>query len=84
MTPDKSDIDFKLVGAKWEFIYLESGNSNHNHILGSTYCSANPQSLYKGKGFGGSANLNQCLLVDCATSLQFFFILQISPRFSPL
>lgn len=50
MTPDKSDIDLKLVGAKWEFIYLKSGGSSHNHILGSIYCSVDPQSLYKGKG----------------------------------
>lgn len=50
MTPDKPDIDYKLDGAKWDFIYIRRRGSNHNHILGSIYCSVSPQSLYKGKG----------------------------------
>lgn len=40
----------------------------------SNYCPVIPQSLYKGKRLGCSANLNQCLLVDRATSLQFIFV----------
>lgn len=34
MTPGKPDIDFKLDGAKWDFIYLGRGVCSHNHILG--------------------------------------------------
>lgn len=52
MTPDKPDIDFKLDGAKWEFIYVRRGGSSHNHVLGSIYCSVIAQSLYKEKGWG--------------------------------
>ena len=40
----------------------------------SNYCPVIPQSLYKGKRLGCSANLNQCLLADRATSLQFIFV----------
>lgn len=44
MTPEKPDIDFKLDGAKWEFIYLG------RDVLEPIY----------GEGLMGSANLNQC------------------------
>lgn len=52
MTPDKPDIDFKLDRVKWGLVYLRNGDSSHNHIPESIYCSVNPQSLYKGTGSG--------------------------------
>lgn len=50
MTPYKPDIDFKVDGAKLGFVRPGRSFSNHNHILGSIYCSVAPLSLYKGKG----------------------------------
>lgn len=50
MTPYKPDIDFKVDGAKLGSVHPVRRFSNHNHILGSIYCSVTPPSLYKGKG----------------------------------
>lgn len=52
MTPDKPDIDFKLDGVKWEFIYVGRGGSSTITSGASIYCSVIPQSLYKVEGLG--------------------------------
>lgn len=64
MTPGKPDIDFKLGGAKLEFIYLsmEKRVPSHNHNLGVyLLLSDSTEPVQRG---GGSTNLNQCPLVD--------------------
>lgn len=64
MTPGKPDIDFKLDGAKWEFIYLGRGVSSHNHILGIYLLLSDSTEPIQGGTAKDSTNLNQCPLVD--------------------